>query len=259
MVTEKRLYMAGWVLGVPGVLVGALETTSSLLSQLAIGASFLCFAAGFFIWVKPLIERTATSMETTLQRKVLLWALKWFANAVIAVVVVFMSRLLVGRAIGLPPTDFDFSVAAWSIVFFPLAWALLFSVAAVGVVLLPLVVKLAVKGLFSVLLSLLPQRRSRPKNEPELDLCRVFGAVSVLVLLALPVSMYERWVYSLTGPVLWFAYYAEYHELENYPKLEPKSRARVHENGVVSYAKMVDGVVTISVDEMKCNACDLEL
>lgn len=84
-----------------------------------------------------------------------------------------------------------------------------------------------------------------------LSFVRLFGALVISAILLQSVTQFARWAHFLVKPVLWVAYYTEYHELSKYPKLKAGLRARVHENGVVSYAQIVDGEVQISIDTIQ--------
>ena len=237
---EYRLYIAAGLLVLPTLVVYPGQISSGLLSAFVFGtqiACVLCIAAGTLVWSKPIATRKIKAFEEEYSwGKALLWCIKWLLNSVIAIYVLGQALSFVANATGLPPTDFELTVAACAIVFFPFGWANFFSVA---------VIVIAFFAFFYAALRGIP-----PKFEM-LSFVRLFGALVISAILLQSVTQFARWAHFLVKPVLWVAYYTEYHELSKYPKLKAGLRARVHENGVVSYAQIVDGEVQISIDTIQ--------
>lgn len=205
--------------------------------------AMLCLSAGFIVWIGPLIERSVTAMQNGLWHRMAFKMLKWFAFAVVTILAAASAHDLVSRSTGLPPIDFPLSIAWWTICFFPLAWALLICLATfIGAIAL---IVAHILRRFRDAVPFLP-----PVTAPNLFIERGIGAMTVLLMLIGIASEYSGWLYSLKAPALWFAYVTEYHPLNNYPNIDSSLHARVHSNGVVSYAEVVNGQIQLRVTSL---------
>ena len=242
MNTESKLYGAALAFALLS-FVPLLRESHPLGVLVTQAASLLCLAGGVVVWARELALRSHGALEALAWGEALLWFLKWLLHAVVAIFVLVPAHSLVAEATGLPPTDFDLTVAACAILFFPLAWCLLVSAVAgaAAVLLLPGSIYSTVRAWF---------KSESPKRSEMLTSVRPMAALALAFIFAGSASEYERWAHSLVKPVLWFVYHAEYHELKNFPALKPGLRSHVHENGVVSYAKIVEGEVQIHVETM---------
>jgi hypothetical protein len=175
---------------------------------------------------------------------------------------VIPARLLVADALGLPPQDFEITVAVWSILLYPAVWLFMTAVCTflicVVFLLLALLLDLTTTPLLDLPLRtighLFPEV-SRPCTFLEAQrhvlsynawghavgaMCATFFVLYLLV-------GYDHTAKGLKPVVRWIAYLADFQDVPRYPGLERGKRTRIHENGVVSYAEPSGWDISISV------------
>ncbi|SEM09986.1 hypothetical protein SAMN05518845_11662 [Variovorax sp. YR750] len=225
--TSSQAYFIAGLAGVLGLVLSSgafsmergYDTAAYLLSM-------ACFAFGFVVWSMPWLRRA--------------WD-HWFGRSVILVLHVFvlllsavLSRNIVAEAIGLPPQDFDLSVGFVALAMYPLAWCF--------VIMIPL-------GLLAVLFQLGAFVMSTWRRSPDWDVLRqvghCVGAFAVLGGIAFISDGYSTLQKHAHPAIRWIAFFSDYQTAASYPGMSPNERIRLHENGVISFPIIENGVLRI--------------
>jgi hypothetical protein len=224
-------------------------------------------AGGFGAWIVPWLRRI---WRSAMGKLVLAWL-----HAIAVVVALIPAQALVAQALELPPQDFEITVALCAVVLFlPIVWihifllpmavlSLLLFIVFVGAALVNTVLG---SGVWEVLIGFLeqtfPTEASRLRRMVEHGRSRStdlawnsmgcgLGAFMLLFVAAVAQEQYPHAKAYLTPIVRGVAYIGDYQPIPNYPGIDGHRRARVHENGVVSYAEEQGWDIHISVDTVR--------
>ena len=211
------------------------------------------FAAGFLFWVIPLLK---AKWKTK--------AGKWIISILHAAVLflaIIPSRILVADALGLPPQDFEMTVATLTILIYVPLWVVLVA-ACTSMVGLLLLLPLLVVGLLSPILAVDGLLRLSPRCRSVIQLkwnliCQSawkfyghgVGAMVICLLSWHAVDESNTWIANPTL-IKWVAYISDFQFAPSYPGIDKAKRLRLHENNVVSYAERDDWNIKITVDRV---------
>nr|CBA30127.1 hypothetical protein Csp_C21990 [Curvibacter putative symbiont of Hydra magnipapillata] len=189
--------------------------------------SSLGFAAGFSVWCWPTVKKV--------------WAhpVGKTAIATFHVFVLFLStafaRSVVASSLGLPPQDFDMTVAAISLASYIPAWSLVISLV-LGVT----AVTLEIAGFFAML------ARHSFGTVAKL-FARMFGAIAICAISGDICGFAMKNETLLHPAARWIAYFCDFQPAARYPGIAEGERIRLHENGVISVAEIQGGEIRIQV------------
>lgn len=261
LVSWKRIYNLGVVLGVAGILVQAIFNNRWLGEVLILsGAAF--FGLGFCSWMFAFLRERWSSVFG----KIYLSAI----HAAIFFVALIPARSLVSKVMELPAQDFDGTVGLVGVFIYPGLWlsitSLLILVCAavmlVAGVLCQITCMPVVDDFIKFLAEFFPEGKVKVfamKGRRDFAM-RMFihwtGAAVVSLGIssagALPGKLLEE-----HGQIVkWLAYTADYQTADRYPGIEAGARYRLHENGVVSYASVSGGEVNIRVQVLNPGKCE---
>jgi hypothetical protein len=251
-----RLYVLALVLGLVGVIFlridGNLTTRAYSSFLLVYGVS----GVGFGLWLWPWL------------RKIWLWPLGKLGLTLfhggILLLSIIPARLLVAEALGLPPQDFDFTVAFCVLLFYLPLWLLvseflilLFALIHFMASILRSFMTYSLINVLVLLIAKLFPLGSRPRLFLEHNrekfvwrgFMNTFGAIAIAASIAIFWEWYSPATRSLKPVVRAVSYLADYQQVSLYPGLDVNSRVRLHENGVVSYAEERGWDIVISVEK----------
>jgi hypothetical protein len=249
-----------------GVGVSAWQGRPSAVYYGAVLAAGGVAAVGFTAWIIPWLRPI---WRSTLGKFVLTWL-----HGIVLAVTFGWAQALVAQALELPPHDFDATIGVCAAVLWPIVWVHIMSVA-VGVFALVLLIASGVTMLLNTLLTLgiwdmlidflkatfptetarlrqmIDRGRSTSAALAWYGLGRAFAAFMLVFVGAVAEEQYPHVVPYLTPIVRGIAYLADYQPLPRYPGIDGTRRARVHENGVVSYAEDQRWTIIITVDTVR--------
>lgn len=227
----SQLHLAGFTLIlVAGALHMAFSGLRGLQQMLLVAASLL-FAAGFVVWSSPTIQRFRANQAAR--------AVVIVVHLLVLLLAAAIARNVVALALGLPPQDFDLTVSALALLFYVPVWALVVSLV-LGTVAMALYFVAILGGFF----------RKDNSHTPRF-LAQAFGAFAISIYSAQAFQYASDHQAALYPLARWFALFADYQPIQRYPGVQTGERIRLHENGVVSYGKMVNGEVVIGIREHK--------
>lgn len=232
------------------------------------------FGIGFLSWIAPWLK---TKWKTRAGK----WIISIWHVAVLFIAV-FPSRLFVANALGLPPQDFELTVATVAILLYAPLWVVLAAVctAVVGFLfvlrsmlsaMLAGFVSMVVAFVFMVesfFMAFNHTQTSRPilsrnnffvqsqsklaqlKRELEWKSYSTyghgFGAIVISFLAGFAWDQTNYWI-SHHKFIKWVAYTSDFQFAACYPGVDANKRLRLHENGVVSYAEQDGWDIKITV------------
>jgi hypothetical protein len=174
------------------------------------------------------------------------WATRLFHIFVVFLAAI-PARFAVAHATGLPPQDFDLSVALLTGLLYVPVWfgvtsAVLLLIATVqfSYSLLLLFVTMPIQQFVIALISEQSAIREwtvKRSEESQRFIKLTFGTIILSALLAGMFGMLTSLVITQSTFVRWIAYCADFQSIPSYPCLTTGERARLHENGAVSIAK----------------------
>ncbi|TDR38521.1 hypothetical protein DFR29_12022 [Tahibacter aquaticus] len=242
---EKPLWWHCYVIGFVIVVAGALASyfdRYSLIATSLLSLGMAVGAAGFLAAIAPAL--------VVIWRSPIGLALLAFAHLLVGFVAAIKARHLVANALQLPPHDFDLTVAILALLFYPPLWLAFAAVIATVVGFLGLAMALLLHVPTQLLKPLIT-----PPNEWEARGLRLLmhGAAAmalgmVCVLLTQLVEIDEA---DLRPAARLIAYAVDYHTVGAYPGVPADQKIRLHENGVVSIARLTGLTVTIEVTSVK--------
>jgi hypothetical protein len=213
---------------------------------------------GFGIWLWPWLQR--------------IWDWKIGKLAItllhggILLLSIIPARLLVAEALGLPPQDFDVTVAFCVLLFYPPLWLIVFEV----FTLLFAIIRFIAAALCSfttyfpinvlvLLIAKLFPAGSGPRLFLERDIGKfvwrgfvhIIGVMGIVFGITLFWQWYSPATRSLKPIVRAVAYFADFQQVSLYPGVDVNRRLRLHENGVVSYAEERGWDIVISVEKVQ--------
>lgn len=228
LTAAQKAHAAGWVLYALSIgwrFVAGDRTGQGTL--FATGTA--CFIVGFVLTVYPWLRRLWGSAVAQFFHIVL--------HANILVVSLIFARNQVAEILRLPPQDFEVAVGTIGLLTYVVTWW--FVIVAIA----------NLVGMITLGIGFLPSERDR------LSQMWLFGnaigafAFAIAAAYALQGGIDNR---TLLNPLVeWAAYWGDYHRVDAYPGVPPGARVRLHENGVVSVASVVDGRVVIRVTRMQ--------
>lgn len=205
------------------------ETTQA--AEFLLQLAFFGFATGFCLWLWPYAVRSWSHPVGKVTITI--------SQVICLILATVFARKVVASAIGLPPQDFDIAVSCMVVIFYLPALAVLVGFGA---------------GLFTIGFELYAFFRMVARA-PVMDVAKAFahmaGALITCFLLTTFSSFFtenERVFHPL---VKRFAFLGDFQPAPLYPGVLPDERIRLHENGVISTAKIDNDGVKITVREMQ--------
>jgi hypothetical protein len=254
-----RIYLVGAVLAVLSLLPILLGQKPSRFSEVLALMSGVTFAIGFAAWVSFQLLRLWLSFAGKLALALL--------HSLVLLLSIIPARFLVAEGLGLPPQDFDVTVALVVVALYLPVWllviavlTLLFYAISLGLVTLlfigerviDLILFMPVRlitGAVAPMQSSLRRRLSRVMNA---GLAHAMGAAAVAIFAAATWEWTFAEMRSVGRPIVRLvAYFADFQRAPLYPGVEPSKRLRLHENGVVSYAERRGGEIVIAVGKVE--------
>lgn len=225
--SASQAYIGAAFLG----LVGFIVTSKSLAIPdgygfAMFGASLAGFAFGFVSWSLPWLR---IFWHHAIGRAILLGL-----NVLVLLLSTALARNVVAAAIGLPPQDFELSVGFVALVMYPLGWCLVF---AIPVALLVLAFQLAafLQGMLGGL-----------RNRTAASLSgHCLGTFALLMAMAIVAEGYSTVQKHIHPAVRWIAFFSDYQIAPAYPGIHVGERVRLHENGVISFPVIENGMLAI--------------
>jgi hypothetical protein len=223
-------------------------------------------AVGFTAWVGPWLR---IIWQSTAGKFVITWL-----HGIVLAVTLSWAQALVAQALELPPQDFDTTVGVCAAVLWPVIWVYIMVVPLAFLVVLLFILfwivallnTLLTSEIWEMLIEFLkptfPTEAARLRQMIErgqsisaalawYSIGRGLGGFMLLFAAAVVQRQYPHAVPYLTPAVRIIAYVADYQPLPRYPGVEGTRRARVHENGIVSYAEEQGWDIHITVDAVR--------
>lgn len=145
------------------------------------------------------------------------------------------ARKLVAISLELPPQDFDLTVSFFALILYIPVWTFVASILLCGASLI---------WLFVYFYSLVAKR---PLKLTVVSIGHMVGSLGLLIAISKGSSFIETQQALLRPAVKWVAFAFDYYSAPLYPRLGPEERVRLHENGVVSTARVQGKQILISV------------
>jgi hypothetical protein len=189
--------------------------------------ALLGFATGFCLWCWPF----AATVWKRPAGKVLIA----ITNVIVLLLATTLSRNVVASALGLPPQDFDIAVSALALFFYIPASSLIVAIG-VGLIGLGLELHALTAGL-------------RPHRFVEMTktLAHMMGAFALVYFSASLFDFVMKNEKLLHPAVKWVALIGDFQPAASYPGVLPNDRIRLHENGVISSARIDRNEVLITI------------
>lgn len=194
-------------------------------------AATLLFAAGFVAWSSPTLHRYREHQGAR--------AAVVIGHLLVLLLAAAIARNVVALALGLPPQDFDLTVSTLALLFYIPVWALVISLL-LGTIAVLLY-------LFAIVGALLRVDSTHSIRY----LAQAIGAFAICVYSAQIFQYSNDHQASLHPLVKWLALFADYQPAEVYPGVARGERVRLHENGVISYARVENDQVVIRIRDHK--------
>jgi hypothetical protein len=227
----SQLHLAGLAIVLVAVALHTVFSGVRGLQQMLLVAASLLFAAGFVVWCSPTLQRYRSNPAAR--------AVVIIIHLLVLLLSAAIARNVVALALGLPPQDFDLTVSALALLFYIPVWALVVSLA-VGTAAMALYLYAILGGFFR-----------KDKSHAPRFLAQALGALAICIYSAQAFQYSSDHQATLYPLARWFALFADYQQMQRYPGVQPSEHVRLHENGVVSYAKVVNGEVVIGIREHK--------
>jgi hypothetical protein len=158
-------------------------------------------------------------------------------HAIVLLLTAIASQNFIAISLGLPPQDFNLTFGLVSLALYPVVALMITSII------------LLVVSLYYLIALLVDGYKNRPLKTLVLKFCHLLGSLGLVFLISFIPAYIGKKENELGSLIKWFAYISDYQVLKNYPKLPSETRVRLHENGVYSVAKSVNGQVQIEVKE----------
>lgn len=194
-----------------------------VIAQTLMLTAFVCMTAIFCLWAWAKLRRWWSFPAFRI-----IVSLVHLAFGVVAVIV---ARNTVSRALGLPAQDFDMAVTVMTLYFYLPIWGLVFG---------------CTSGLIAICLFVVGAFDKAPSFHLPKHIWLAGGALGTMMVLALSFDTLGNFVPN-AKLARWAAYVGDFQEAPNYPGIKPKERIRLHENGVISRAAVVNGEVDITM------------
>lgn len=256
---SDRLYVLAFALGCASVFESYCFGRFSFLSNLLAGMSIAIGAIAFLI------------KANIVMRKV--WNIKVMRTGFVALhvamyfIAIIVSRIVIAKVIGLPPQDFDMTVGVISIFMYVAVLLAFVLVAMFLLIAVLMVVEIPLSMLSVVLNDALFTGLIKKIGGVKISECissakvkmaggvlkHIYGAIGVLIPIMFLIGFAFSFFYAQPSKfggaslVKLIAYVADYQYLDNYPGVDGGKKVRLHDNGVVSYAKLDDWRVIITI------------
>ena len=236
--------VVGMIVSCVPILVSG--TVALRIGNVALFVSAASFTTGFLMWVVPKMRE----LWKYPVRRVALVAL----HATILFVAVPISRHFTALALGLPPQDFDITVAFVALELYPALWVLTLSLGAM-ILSVGLLLVSAVMALLSSFHWIALGRAGhweQCSHRLGFRAClHAMGATLIAVGAAMLWGWHADLLLSHPDLIRRVAYLTDYQPAANYPGVNASARLRLHENGVVSYAVPNGWNIDIVVGQIK--------
>lgn len=259
LASPYRVYVVGAILAVLSLLPILLgHKTSGISDALALTAG-VTFAIGFAAWIRLQLRRLWVSFAGKLALALL--------HSLVLLLSIVPARVLVAEGLGLPPQDFDLTVAMLVVALYLPVWllviastTLLFFAIALAVVsllfvverLLDLIIFMPIRLFTGRMAPLEASLRRRVTWITNVGLGHAMGAAAIAILAAATWDSIVAQTRTLAGPaVRLVAYFSDFHRLPQYPGVDASKRTRLHENGVVSYAQRRGTEIVVTVGKVE--------
>lgn len=218
----QQTYIAAFV-----VLIASMVFTDLTVKVVLQGASAILLGIAEALWLAPHLKRWLSSQ---IGRWVFL-----VGNILMGLLATATARSVVAAAIGLPPQDFDLTVALYAVLYYPVCVIWLMPIALFFAILLTF---------FLWVIKLI--KEDKPHAGQMWPFVHVVGLFALLGIASVSSAYLGKAQSSLYPLIRWTAYFADFHPAPKYPAIGASERIRLHENGVVSKAEVVDGQVVIT-------------
>ncbi|MED5617642.1 hypothetical protein [Ideonella sp. BN130291] len=208
------------------LLSWAFPTSNATQQALLLFAS-LGFGIGFVLWCRPTVIRAWAHPLGRVAISI--------AHVFVLLLAVVFARFIVASALELPPQDFDLTVSLLSLILYVPAWSLIVTLV------------LGVVAIVLELVGLLGGFLGRPASESAKMFVHMAGALSVCFLVGSIFDVVAKNERTLHPMVRWIAFVSDFQASPKYPGVGANERIRLHENGVISFARVQDGEVVIDV------------
>lgn len=222
-----RVHLGALFVLIMGILLTWISPTTKVIQHALLFIASLGFAVGFSIWCWSYLVKTWAHPIG----KVIITVSHLF----VFLLATILARNLVSSAIGLPPQDFDLTVGFMAFAFYIPAWSIVASV---------------LLGIFAIILeliwliSMVTELSSRSKMKV---LANMFGAIAVCSYSGNIYNLVSKNEKSLYPLVKWVAFLSDFQAAPLYPGIGKDERVRLHENGIISVAKVQNNEVRIFV------------
>jgi hypothetical protein len=231
------------IAGLAFILIGGNPFDFVAQSMLLLGV--LVLGIHFVKWIWPWLRKI---WHFTVGKLILTWL-----HAVVLWLAAVYARKLVAEALGLPPQDFDMTVAACTLIFYIPVWLVLFSLLA-GIICVILIVFSFLVSIPSslVLVSMLfPEFIAKQQRRAFRSFTNALGARGAVGAIALVEGQLPAFTKRIEPVIRGIAYVADFQEVSVYPGVDTNRKLRLHENGVVSYAEEHGWDISISVEKVQ--------
>jgi hypothetical protein len=214
--------------------------------NVALFVSAVSFATAFLMWVAPKLR----ALWKYPMRRFALVAL----HATILFVAVPIARHFTAVAIGLPPQDFDITVAFVALELYPALWVLTLSLGAMSLSVGLLLVSMITSLLSSFHWTAFGRANNWEQRSHRLGFrawLHAMGATLVAVGAAMLWGWHANLLLSQPDLIRRVAYLTDYQPAAKYPGVDAGARLRLHENGVVSYAVPNGWAIDIVVGQIQ--------
>lgn len=212
-------------------------------------AGIFGFGAGFAAWLFPVVLKMSDSRVGRLSLVAV--------NAVVLVFAFVYARSIVWNALQLPPQDFDVTVSLIALATYIPMWLIIVSgtlfVAYVVLIFFGMAVKFIAPTVTSTFASIFGEHRLVQKASSRLSeratkaLFHGIGSAVMASVAAVMFTAFNTSTSSAKEAVKWIAYWADFYPSGIYPGVPKDARIRLHENGVVSTARVFDDQVEITI------------
>lgn len=200
---------------------------SKLAQQALLLLSSLGFGIGFVLWCRPAVVRT---WEHPLGKAAIS-----IAHVFVLLLAVVFARYTVASAHELPPQDFDLTVSFLSLILYVPAWSIVVTLVLGGV------------AIILELIGLLCGFLGRPTIESAKMFAHMVGAFAVCFFVSNVFDFVAKNQRTLHPLIKWIAFVSDFQASPKYPGVGMNDRIRLHENGVISFARIQDGRIVIGV------------
>jgi len=243
---HDKFYLAALILLLVPFLLMLFRVNNVTLIDIASAPSFLCFVIAYITWWIPKFLRM---WRSDIGRLPLIWL-----NALLFPISAGLARVVVGKAVGLPPQSLDLTVNLLAILSFPVLWGALFYLISVLHAVAILIVGMlftAAEGASDSMSPLTNDADAGASMEGNGRWLVNHGVGGLLtgVFIGLTIWGYTTSVYSERF-VRFAAYCLDFEYAAQYPGIDHNRRMRLLDNQYAAYAEFDWPNISITVDKL---------